>query len=200
MKATSRAPASLAAMQAFAHRLDPTRRTTYANSGGWGGISTVIDLVGYNYINQSNPDEQHAKFPDHPGVGTEETTTQCTRGIYFDDPSRALLSPQTERRHRRQQREGLELLRGPALPRGPVLLDRIRPPRRGVAVRLARGRLAFRFPRRVRVPEGHRLLHQSLVDRRARAPPLSALELGGPGGPGVHRRSASAITRRSSCS
>jgi beta-galactosidase len=81
-------------MQAFAHRLDPTRRTTYANSGGWGGISTVIDLVGYNYINQSNPDEQHAKFPDHPGVGTEETTTQCTRGVYFDDPARALLSPQ----------------------------------------------------------------------------------------------------------
>ena len=81
-------------MQAFAHRLDPTRRTTYANSGGWGGISTVIDLVGYNYINQSNPDEQHAKFPNHPGVGTEETTTQCTRGVYFDDPSRALLSPQ----------------------------------------------------------------------------------------------------------
>jgi beta-galactosidase len=81
-------------MQAFAHRLDPTRRTTYANSGGWGGISTVIDLVGYNYINQSNPDEQHAKFPGHPGVGTEETTTQCTRGIYFDDPARAFLSPQ----------------------------------------------------------------------------------------------------------
>jgi beta-galactosidase len=81
-------------MQAFAHRLDPTRRTTYANSGGWGGISTVIDLVGYNYINQSNPDEQHAKFPDHPGVGTEETTTQCTRGIYFDDLARAHLSPQ----------------------------------------------------------------------------------------------------------
>jgi beta-galactosidase len=83
-----------ATMQAFAHRLDPTRRITYANSGGWGGISTVIDLVGYNYINQSNPDEQHAKFPSHPGVGTEETTTQCARGVYFDDPSRALLSPQ----------------------------------------------------------------------------------------------------------
>jgi beta-galactosidase len=83
-----------ATMQAFAHRLDATRRTTYANSGGWGGISTVIDLVGYNYINQSNPDEQHAKFPSHPGLGTEETTTQCARGVYFDDPSRALLSPQ----------------------------------------------------------------------------------------------------------
>jgi beta-galactosidase len=80
-----------ASMQAFAHRLDPTRRTTVANSGGWGGTSTVIDLVGYNYINQSNPDEQHAKFPNQPGVGTEEGTTPGTRGIYFDDPPRAHL-------------------------------------------------------------------------------------------------------------
>ena len=80
-----------ASMQAFAHRLDPTRRTTVANSGGWGGTSTVIDLVGYNYINQSNPDGQHAKFPNQPGVGTEEATTPGTRGIYFDDPPRARL-------------------------------------------------------------------------------------------------------------
>src|SRR5664279_2561890 len=83
-----------ASMQAFAHRLDPTRRITVANSGGWGGISTVIDVVGYNYINQTNPDEQHAKFPHQPGVGTEETTTQGTRGVYFDDRPRAHLSPQ----------------------------------------------------------------------------------------------------------
>jgi beta-galactosidase len=81
-------------MQAFARRLDPTRRTTVANSGGWGGISTVIDVVGYNYINQTNPDEQHAKFPNQPGVGTEETSTQCTRGIYFDDRPNVHLSPQ----------------------------------------------------------------------------------------------------------
>ena len=94
LEANAKGARVAASMQAFAHRLDPTRRTTYANSGGWGGISTVIDLVGYNYINQSNPDEQHARFPNQPGVGTEETTTQCTRGIYFDDPSRALLSPQ----------------------------------------------------------------------------------------------------------
>jgi beta-galactosidase len=83
-------------MQAFAQRLDPTRRTTVANSGGWGGISTVIDVVGYNYIDQTNPDEQHAKFPHQPGVGTEETTTQCTRGIYFDDRPNAHLSPQSK--------------------------------------------------------------------------------------------------------
>jgi beta-galactosidase len=83
-------------MQAFAQRLDPTRRTTVANSGGWGGISTVIDVVGYNYIRQSNTDEQHAKFPQQPGVGTEESTTRQTRGIYFDDRARAHLAPLKE--------------------------------------------------------------------------------------------------------
>ncbi len=83
-----------ASMQAFAHRLDPTRRTTVAISGGWGGSSTTVDVVGYNYISQSNPDEQHAKFPLQPGVGTEETTTQGTRGIYFDDRAQAHLSAQ----------------------------------------------------------------------------------------------------------
>jgi len=82
-----------ATMQAFARRLDPTRRSTVAISGGWGGSSTTTDVVGYNYISQSNPDEQHKKFPHQPGVGTEETTTQGTRGIYFDDKPRAHLAP-----------------------------------------------------------------------------------------------------------
>ncbi|WP_415909014.1 beta-galactosidase GalA [Oleiharenicola sp. Vm1] len=82
-----------ATMQAHAHRLDPTRRTTVAISGGWGGSSTTTDVVGYNYIAQSNPDEQHRKFPQQPGVGTEETTTQGTRGVYFDDKPRGHLAP-----------------------------------------------------------------------------------------------------------
>jgi beta-galactosidase len=81
-------------MQAFAQRLDPTRRTTVANSGGWGGISTVIDVVGYNYIGQTNPDEQHKNFPNQPGLGTEETTTQGTRGVYADDRAHVHLAPQ----------------------------------------------------------------------------------------------------------
>jgi len=81
-------------MRAFAQRLDPTRRTTVAISGGWGGTSTTVDVVGYNYIAQTNPDEQHKKFPHQPGVGTEETTTQGTRGIYFDDKPGSHLGPQ----------------------------------------------------------------------------------------------------------
>jgi beta-galactosidase len=83
-----------ASMQALARRIDPSRRTTVANSGGWGGISSVIDVVGYNYIKQSPTDEQHAKYPRQPGVGTEESTTRQTRGIYFDDPAHGHLAPQ----------------------------------------------------------------------------------------------------------
>lgn len=82
-----------ATMQAHARRIDPTRRTTVAISGGWGGSSTTTDVVGYNYINQSNPDKQHAEFPHQPGIGTEETTTQGTRGIYFDDKPRGHMAP-----------------------------------------------------------------------------------------------------------
>lgn len=83
-----------ATMQAFAKRLDPTRRTTVAISGGWGqGISRVIDVMGYNYISHGSTDEQHAKFPNQPGIGTEESTAQGTRGVYFDDKSKAHMAP-----------------------------------------------------------------------------------------------------------
>ncbi|HEY4249284.1 MAG TPA: beta-galactosidase GalA [Lacunisphaera sp.] len=83
-----------ASMQRFARRLDPTRLDTVAISGGWGGISITIDVAGFNYIKQGNTDKQHAEFPRQIGVGTEETSTQATRGIYFDDRAHAHLSPQ----------------------------------------------------------------------------------------------------------
>jgi len=83
-----------ATMQAAAQRLDPTRRTTVAVSGGWGqGISTVVDVMGYNYIAHGSTDRQHEQFPNQPGVGTEETTTQCTRGVYVTDAARAHSAP-----------------------------------------------------------------------------------------------------------
>lgn len=82
-----------ASMQAVAQRLDPTRRTTVAISGGWGaGSSTTADVMGFNYYTHGSTDEQHKKFPEQPGIGTEETTTQCTRGIYFTDRQRGHLA------------------------------------------------------------------------------------------------------------
>ncbi|HEX6277267.1 MAG TPA: beta-galactosidase GalA [Polyangiaceae bacterium] len=78
------------AMQARANRLDPTRLTTVASSGNWNaGVATVAQVMGYNYIKHGSTDEHHGKFPWQPGVGTEETTTQGTRGVYFTDEKRA---------------------------------------------------------------------------------------------------------------
>ena len=77
-------------MQDFAHRLDPSRLCTVAISGGREhGISASIDVMGYNYIAQGTPDEHRALYPRQPGVGTEETTTQGTRGVYIDEPNMA---------------------------------------------------------------------------------------------------------------
>jgi beta-galactosidase len=83
-------------VESHAMRLDPTRRVTAAISGGWGGISSVIDVAGYNYVKQSNSDKQHADYPGQPGIGTEESTTRQTRGIYVEDPSRGYVAPQKD--------------------------------------------------------------------------------------------------------
>jgi len=80
-------------MQDYCHRLDPTRYTTAAISGGWGGISHTIQIAGVNYIGQANPDQQHKDYPEQIILGTEETTTQQTRGIYFRDDERCFLAP-----------------------------------------------------------------------------------------------------------
>ncbi len=97
-------------MQAFVKRLDPTRRVTAAVSGGWGqGISTVIDLMGYNYIAHGNIDEQHKKFPGQPSVLTEESTTGATRGIYETDRANAHMAPSDrETSGRRSSERGIE--------------------------------------------------------------------------------------------
>jgi beta-galactosidase len=81
-------------MMARAKSLDPTRPTTIASSGNWNaGVATVAEVMGYNYIKHGSTDEHHQKFPWQPGVGTEETTTQATRGVYFTDAKRAHSAP-----------------------------------------------------------------------------------------------------------
>jgi beta-galactosidase len=80
-------------MQDFVKRVDPTRLSTVAISGGWGGSSTTIAVAGFNYIKQGDTDRQHAEFPEQIIVGTEETTTQATRGIYVDNRAACHLAP-----------------------------------------------------------------------------------------------------------
>jgi beta-galactosidase len=76
-------------MQSFATKLDPTRPKNAASSGGWGyGISKQIEVMGFNYLHHGSTDEYHKNFPNTPTIGTEEGSTNTTRGIYFDDPKR----------------------------------------------------------------------------------------------------------------
>ena len=83
-----------ATMQNFAQQFDSSRAFTAACSGGWdNGIGTVMQVMGYNYIVQGNIDEHHQKFPWQAGVGTEESNTRSTRGIYKTDRSIGYLAP-----------------------------------------------------------------------------------------------------------
>ncbi len=80
-------------MQAKAKSLDTSRAITVASSGGWGeGVSTVTDVMGFNYIFNGDIDRHHADFPDQPAIGTEESTSLPTRGIYYDNRAQAHVS------------------------------------------------------------------------------------------------------------
>ena len=72
-------------MQAYGKRLDPTRPFTVALSGSGAGNSLSTDVLGFNYYVQHHIDEMHARFPLKPIVGTEESSSEHTRGIYADD-------------------------------------------------------------------------------------------------------------------
>jgi beta-galactosidase len=80
-------------LQAYAKTLDSTRFITAAFSGDWHtGISSIIDVVGYNYIGQENTDGHHEQYPNQPSWGTEEGSTHATRGVYFDNDSLHLIA------------------------------------------------------------------------------------------------------------
>lgn len=83
-------------MQAFAQRFDSSRAFTAALSGGWdNGTGMVLQVIGYNYILHGNIDEHHKNFPWQAGIGTEESNTGGTRGIYVEDGSKAHMAPRT---------------------------------------------------------------------------------------------------------
>lgn len=73
-------------MQDEVRRLDPSRRSTVAVSGGApGGSSSTTDVIGFNYRSQHDVDAYHALFPDTPAMMSEEGSTFATRGIYQTD-------------------------------------------------------------------------------------------------------------------
>lgn len=74
-------------MNDFVHAIEPTRPTTYGNSGGFGVVKHV-DVHGYNYIVQNDVDNRHRQYPDWFVVGTEETSGCGTRNVYWTDEAR----------------------------------------------------------------------------------------------------------------
>ena len=69
-------------MADYVHLLDPSRQTTAANAGG-GVMIEGFEIHGYNYIIQNDVENRHARHPEWPIYGSEETTGCGTRGIYY---------------------------------------------------------------------------------------------------------------------
>ena len=80
-------------MKSLQQRLDPSRVSTTAMNNGYGGdgVSTVVDVQGFNY-NDSAIDAYHKEHPKQPIVGTETASTVATRGIYANDKARGYVS------------------------------------------------------------------------------------------------------------
>ena len=82
----------VAEMQRRAHELDPTRVCTAAVNNNFGtGVSKVLDVMGFNY-NLKVPDGYHASHPLQPSIGTETASAISTRGEYFTDKLRNVMS------------------------------------------------------------------------------------------------------------
>ncbi|QLC65081.1 DUF4982 domain-containing protein [Flavobacterium sp. LPB0248] len=76
-------------MQDFSKSIDPTRPVTVGISSGFkSGISSVVEIMGYNYLGNGDIDAHRNQFKNQPGIGTEEGSTFATRGIYFTDDAK----------------------------------------------------------------------------------------------------------------
>ncbi|MBF4464118.1 beta-galactosidase GalA [Flavobacterium sp. LC2016-12] len=76
-------------MQGFAKSIDSTRTVTVGISSGFkSGISSVVEIMGYNYLGNGDIDAHRNEFKNQPGMGTEEGSTFATRGIYFTDDAK----------------------------------------------------------------------------------------------------------------
>jgi beta-galactosidase len=80
-------------MKHLQRKLDPSRVCTTAMNNGWGGVgvSTVVDVQGFNY-NDPLIDAYHRDHPQQPSIGTETASTLATRGVYANEPARGYMS------------------------------------------------------------------------------------------------------------
>jgi beta-galactosidase len=76
-------------MQGFTKSIDATRPVTVGISSGFkSGISSVVEIMGYNYLGNGDIDAHRNEFKNQPGMGTEEGSTFATRGVYFTDDAK----------------------------------------------------------------------------------------------------------------
>ncbi|MDW8850524.1 beta-galactosidase GalA [Flavobacterium sp. MMLR14_040] len=76
-------------MQEFTKGIDATRPVTVGISSGFkSGISSVVEIMGYNYMGNGDIDAHRNQFKQQPGMGTEEGSTFATRGVYFTDDAK----------------------------------------------------------------------------------------------------------------
>ncbi|TDO83124.1 beta-galactosidase [Flavobacterium chryseum] len=76
-------------MQGFTKSMDTTRPVTVGISSGFkSGISSVVEIMGYNYLGNGDIDAHRNQFKNQPGMGTEEGSTFATRGVYFTDDAK----------------------------------------------------------------------------------------------------------------
>ena len=76
-------------MQGFTKNIDSTRPVTVGISSGFkSGISSVVEIMGYNYMGNGDIDAHRNEFKQQPGMGTEEGSTFATRGVYFTDDAK----------------------------------------------------------------------------------------------------------------
>ena len=80
-------------MKALQQKLDPSRLSTTAMNNGYGGVgvSTVVDVQGFNY-NDGQIDAYHKAHPQQAMIGTETASSLATRGIYANDKVRGYMS------------------------------------------------------------------------------------------------------------
>lgn len=79
-------------MSEYVHDLDPSRPSTYGNSGG-PELVKGVDVLGYNYIVQNPIDDYHELLPERCALGTEETSGCGTRGHYETVPEKGWMTP-----------------------------------------------------------------------------------------------------------
>ena len=81
-----------ATMQRLVKQLDPTRPVTAGeNVRDVTGLMPALEVRGWNYQRASSIDAYRKRYPNQPHVGSEQASTQTTRGEYVSDKQKCFV-------------------------------------------------------------------------------------------------------------